>query len=66
MSPTLFKIIIAAEIVITEPMVLITTIFPASLLLQPIASAIIKLTIAVGHANRTNIIPRSIALNPNK
>jgi len=41
-----------------------TTMFPASLLLHPIASAIMKLTIAVGQENKTNIIPRSIFLKP--
>jgi hypothetical protein len=64
MSPMLLKKIIAPEMVTIEPIVLITIIFPANLLLHPIASAIIKLTIAVGQANRTNIIPRSIFLNP--
>ena len=56
----------AVEIVITDPIVLMTTMFPASLLLHPIASAIMKLTIAVGQENKTNIIPRSIFLKPAK
>ena len=62
----LLSIIIAVDIVTTEPIVLMTTIFPASLLLQPIASAMIKLTTAVGQENKTNIIPRSIFLKPAK
>ena len=53
------RITIPAAIVKTEPMVLTRTIFPASLLFAPIASAIIKLTMAVGHANKINIIPNS-------
>ncbi|MCH8942950.1 MAG: hypothetical protein IIA48_11005 [Bacteroidetes bacterium] len=39
-------------IVIIEPKVVIKTMLPASLLLLPIASAIIKLTITVGQANK--------------
>ena len=64
MSESSFKITMPAAIVKTEATVLINTMLPASLLLAPIASAIMKLTIAVGQANRTNMIPRSIPLYP--
>lgn len=53
-------------IVMTEARVVNKRIFPAILLFAPIASAIIKLAIAVGHAKRIKIIPRSFPLNPKR
>ena len=66
MSPKLFNKIIPTAKVITEPSVLMSTILPANFEFAPIASAIMKLTIAVGQAKITNIIPKSSPLNPSK
>ena len=49
---------------ITEPSVVTSKMFAASLLLLPMASAIIKLAIAVGQAKRINKIPKSIPVKP--
>ena len=40
--------------------------FPANFEFAPITSAITKLAIAVGHANKMNIIPKSMFLYPSR
>jgi hypothetical protein len=54
-----FRINSPKVMVISDVSVVRSKIFAANLLFEPIASAMMKLAIAVGHAKRINKIPRS-------
>ena len=49
-----------------DPNVVIRMMFPANSLLQSMASAIIKVAMAVGVAKRINITPKFSPQNPNR
>jgi len=59
-----FKINIPDDMVIIDPKVDITMMLPANSLLQPMASAITNVAMAVGVANRINKTPMSSPVNP--